>query len=198
MGFNPFNKSIDELESSDLGVLREVNEGWYIEYKSQGLSIKDYAKHLSAFANQHGGWFFIGIKEDEEKVTAGEFCGIPTNMVSSEIIKLREAVSAHCSPVIHFKYKCVNGIDNSIGLEADRSILIINVPKGFETPYIHSSGKIYRRVADQSTPEKDRYELNGLYERAQKYGDTFEKNLKSLPFLFNTVQPRAFIYLHYD
>jgi len=35
--YNPFNKPISKLEAKDLGVLKDIPEGWYIEYKGSLL-----------------------------------------------------------------------------------------------------------------------------------------------------------------
>jgi hypothetical protein len=33
--YNPFGKPISEVKLDDLGVLRSVQEGWYVEYKRE-------------------------------------------------------------------------------------------------------------------------------------------------------------------
>jgi predicted HTH transcriptional regulator len=54
--FNPFVKKLEQLESSDLAILKEVAEGWYVEYKSILLDTRKIAKSIAAFANHYGGW----------------------------------------------------------------------------------------------------------------------------------------------
>jgi hypothetical protein len=53
--FNPFNKEISKLEASDLVILREVYEGWFVDYKQDIIPAKDLAKQIAAFANSNGG-----------------------------------------------------------------------------------------------------------------------------------------------
>ena len=44
MRFTPFDKEQQELSAENLESLREVEEGWYVEYKSQLPSTRDLAK----------------------------------------------------------------------------------------------------------------------------------------------------------
>ena len=53
--YNPFSKEIDQLDSGDLEKLRQVHEGWYVEYKAELPKAKAIAKAISAFANTYGG-----------------------------------------------------------------------------------------------------------------------------------------------
>lgn len=61
--YRPFDKRIEDLSPEDLGVLEKVNEGWYVEYKSELVPATALAKAVSAFANTYGGWLFLGVKE---------------------------------------------------------------------------------------------------------------------------------------
>ena len=51
----PFDKEVADLFAEDLEGLRQVHEGWYVEYKEEAISPRNIAKSLSAFANQYGG-----------------------------------------------------------------------------------------------------------------------------------------------
>ncbi len=65
--YNPFGKELDKIDGKNMAILRDVAEGWFVDYKGQTITIKDYAKHMSAFANQYGGWLFVGIDTNDEK-----------------------------------------------------------------------------------------------------------------------------------
>ena len=94
--YNPFTKPLGEFSPDELGLLRDVAEGWFVDYKSGPISAKDFGKHLSAFANQAGGWLFVGVSEGTQKsLRAGSFPGIPTSDVSKTLVSIREGVSAH-------------------------------------------------------------------------------------------------------
>ena len=71
-------KAIRDLQPPDLTILRNVHEGWYVEYKSQVVKASALAKSLSAFANTYGGWLFIGVQEQSgDNAVADEFPSIP-------------------------------------------------------------------------------------------------------------------------
>lgn len=80
VGFNPFNTELEDLEGHHLSTLKNVAEGWFMEYKREMILQKDIAKQLSGFANQYGGWLIFGIDENENRM-AGSFRGIPIEAV---------------------------------------------------------------------------------------------------------------------
>ncbi|HEX5413162.1 MAG TPA: hypothetical protein VFZ27_15020, partial [Terriglobia bacterium] len=61
----------------------------------------------------------------------------------------------------------------------------IGIPEGTYPPYIHSSGRIYRRVSDESDPkpETDRHVLDLLWERGAKTRQRLEDFLSERPQL---------------
>jgi hypothetical protein len=198
--FNPFRKAIDEVQVQDLAILKNVAEGWYVDYKREGIKTNDLAKHLSAFSNQYGGFLIIGIREDEDgSRKAGSFIGIPQEELASLSLQIREAAVSHISPPVLYEERVVIGPCEEIGLAANKAILIIGIPQGNNPPYIHSSGRIYRRLADQSKPkeETDRYILDDLWRRGKEERDSLSEFLKKTPEL-PVVQENstwAFVYL---
>ncbi|MDH5325315.1 MAG: ATP-binding protein [Gammaproteobacteria bacterium] len=194
--FNPFGTDFDSLVASQLEVLREVKEGWYMDYKSDLIAIKKIAKSISSFANQYGGWLVFGVRESDEKC-AGEFVGIEKTKVNELSERIREAVRAHVNPAPFYLEKVFAGPVKELGLINGRSILLLYIPEGVNPPYIHSSGVIYRRIADQSDPkpEADRGVLDGLWNKAQTSKNLLKKFLRSYSKPVDTNSPVAFIYL---
>ena len=175
--YSPFEKKIDNLVAADLEGLKFCQEGWYIEYKSEVPSSESIAKTLSAFANTYGGWAFYGIKEkSKDESVAGEFLGIPTKDADAALQKIRQAAAMHINPTVYFSVKSIAGPCEAIGLAADRAVICINVPSSINTPHIHKSGRIYRRVGDGSEPfpENDRHSLDRLWDRSNKVVDAFK------------------------
>ena len=175
--YSPFEKGFEEIEADDLEVLKEVNEGWYIEYKQAVPKSPAIAKAISAFANSYGGWIFYGIKEQsKENSVAGDFCGIETSDLDPALQRIRQAV-ANMSPACHFETKVLHGPCEKIGLQNGRSILCVVVPQSIEAPHVHSGGYIYRRVSDGSEPlpETDRYIIEKLFDRSKKTILSFKK-----------------------
>ena len=175
--YTPFEKGFQELEAEDLEKLKEVNEGWYIEYKQSVPKSPAIAKSISAFANTYGGWIFYGIKEDsKENSVAGEFLGIDDSDLDPSLQRIRQAV-ANMSPACHFETKVLRGPCERIGLHEGKSILCVVVPQSIEAPHVHGGGYIYRRVADGSEPlpETDRYIIEKLFDRSKKTISSFKR-----------------------
>lgn len=184
--YYPFKNKLDNLNYTDLKGLEQVAEGWYIDYKRQGLKIIDYAKHISGFANQYGGWLIIGIDESSNgKRTAEKFSGVSLDEVEKISTELREAVSAHINPEVLYEEKVFYGPSSEIGLDEDKAIVIVGIPMSHNTPHIHSSGRVYRRLADQSKPkeENDRYILDELWKRGEAKKRSVFEFLNKLPEL---------------
>lgn len=177
--YYPFDKNLESIDGDDLLRLKNISESWFIDYKSKSLKIADYAKHISAFANQYGGWLVFGIEEGDDKNRYAEnFCGVCSNEVDKIFQDIRNSVTVHMQPAALYEEKVIHGPVDSIGLELNRSILIIGIPQSSNTPHIHSSGRIYRRTGDQSFPkaETDRHLLDELWKRSS------EKHLKEEAF----------------
>ena len=176
--YTPFNKSLEDLETADLATLKDVSEGWYVEYKQKLTDGKSIAKSLSALANTYGGWLFYGVKEESKhNSVADEFPGIPTIQIDAAQQTIRSAAAKHMNPSCHFEIKILNGPCTAINLDADHAIICVTVPQSIEAPHIHESGRIYRRVADASdpVPETDRYMVDKLFQRSQKKIDYYKR-----------------------
>jgi Schlafen, AlbA_2 len=200
-GYTPFQKDFKELKTGDLKVLKEVPEGWYVEYKRIFPGIKSAAKSLSAFANSYGGWLFYGIEEDATgKKVAGSFPGIPTTGIPLMEQQLQQAASTQVNPAPYYEVCILNGPDNELGLPKEHSVAVIRIPQGMNAPYLHGSGRIYRRVADASDPthETDRHLLDLLWRRGHDTRKRFSKFVRTEPEISeaekNTTYIKLFIF----
>lgn len=183
--FNPFNKNFRDVTREDLEKLREVQEGWYVEYKGEKPK-KGLAKSIAAFANSYGGILFLGISEgkDDRKNFAEEFNG-----VTDSPDDIRNSVSDSIQPFPYLE-------TFSIPVSDDKNILMIVVPEGIDTPYVHNDGCVYRRQESGSDliKENDRHTLDMLYKKAEKQRDaiklfkspevTFSKGESETPYLY--------------
>lgn len=175
--FNPFGKATKQIQTSDLGCLKQVTEGWYVEYKREVVNAKAIAKSISAFANTYGGWLFYGIDEEsKENSVAGSFPGVENGALDQELQKIRQAVANSMNPACHYECITLAGPCPELELPEGRSIIVIEVPESKKAPHIHSSGVIYRRVSDGSEPlpEKDRYSIESLFEKSKKIATSYE------------------------
>ncbi len=180
--FNPFGVPLSELAVDDLGKLREVAEGWYVEYKRELPNAKGIAKSITSFANQYGGWLIVGVDENEER-EAGSFPGIPSSEIQEAEQKIQRAAASHSSPSPHFEVKSLSGPCPVIQLLEGRSVIVVHVDEGEEAPYVHSTGKVYRRVGEASEPraETDRAQLDSLWERSKQVQRRLEEFLLARP-----------------
>lgn len=198
--YTPFDKDINELLCEDLDVLKQVPEGWYIEYKRDIPDVSAIAKSISAFANTYGGWLFFGIDEEsKDNPVAGTFPGVDD--LDLALQRLRNAVAEQMNPSVYFETKVLKGPCSMIGLEENKSIVCVNIPQSFQTPHIHKKGLIYRRVADGSEPrsEADRFVLDQLSRRGDKLREIFKdwydqdpefsKEEKNRPYLRLMITP---------
>ncbi len=195
--YSPFSAPLENLAGPELKKLEDVAEGWFIEYKRAVIDIKEIARHLAAFANQRGGWLFFGITEKQDgSREAGGFPGITNSDVPSLLLKIREATSAHVSPPVYYEEKVISGPIGEINLDTDKSIIIIGIPQGHDSPYIHSSGRIFVRVADESKPTSDRHELNLLWERSEKAQYKLNQFLSTVPDLSRQEEKSVHAYVY--
>lgn len=174
--YTPFEKDIDKLDGADLAVLREVSEGWYVEYKREPVAASAIAKSVAAFANTYGGWLFIGIEEaSKSNPVAGAFVGFPASELEAVVQRVRQSVAHHLQPTPMFRTRAIEGPVPAIGLADGRAIVAVEVPYGMNAPYVHSDGRVYRRVADSSEPEteRDRYAIDRLRKRSDPTRDFY-------------------------
>ena len=146
--YTPFETDLSNISQDDLATLKNVHEGWYVEYKSELIKPRDLAKSLASFANQLGGWIFFGVSEDRKSQVAKSFPGIPDSDVSSALESIRNASKDLINPDVFYISRVFRGPIESLGLTSGRSIIVVQIPQGADCPYVHNDGRIYRRIAD--------------------------------------------------
>jgi hypothetical protein len=199
----PFAGGLAGGEGSKLAGLKEVSQGWYVQYSETLPSVPQLARHLSSFANRSGGWVFVGVKGQQKgEMTADSFPGVPATTVEQALAALHRAASAHVTPELCFETRIIEGPISEIDLSADRAIIIVGVPEGPLPPYVHS-GRVYTRAADHRgpVPELDRWQLDLLHNRARETQRRMAEfiSLRPDPAERQTDGPvRSFIYLLSD
>ena len=182
--YSPFDKAIRDLQPPDLTILRNVHEGWYVEYKRQVVNAGALAKSLSAFANTYGGWLFLGVQEQSGgNAVAAEFPGIPEEDVDGTLQSLRHSAADHLNPTPFFETTVLRGPCTESGLTEGRAIIAVEIPESHTAPHVHKDGRIYRRVADGSEPkpETDRFVLDQLWRRAEPLREMTRKWIERDP-----------------
>ncbi len=174
--YNPFNKNISEIEYDDLKKLIEnnISEGWFVEYKGSFPNNKKIAKSIASFANSEGGWYIIGIEENENESKPSEIIGFDLETNRKPADKITNIVKDNIDPIPYFESKVVEIPEN-------KHVLVVQVFEGHDLPYI-TDGRIYIRVGETSKPEtiKDRYQFEKLLDKNQD----FKKKVNS--FMDNT------------
>ena len=200
--YSPFRNPYAELVVSDLAVLREIPEGWFIEYKRSVRSAKPLAKSVAAFANTYGGWLFLGVEESSTDGTpnAGGFPGLDDEEVRRTLQWLRQSLHSYVQPVPYFHSEVLRGPSDEIGLLEGRAIISVHVPESVATPHLHNDGRIYTRVADSSEPSfvRDRYLLDELTKRGDEIREATRDWVHADPELTTTEAESPYVRLMFS
>ncbi|WP_187313226.1 AlbA family DNA-binding domain-containing protein [Lysobacter capsici] len=146
-----YQRAASDIGTADLTGLKELQEGWFIEFKEKVTDPSKLARSISSFANSHGGLLVIGVKEEQKTRRMADFAPMTKEAAEACIIRAREAVTSHVTPPAYYDAHAVEV--ESLGADDEaRWIVFISVPKGKTGPYLHSSGCIYVRVGDASAP----------------------------------------------
>ena len=169
MRFTPFDKKLGDLLASDLEGLTDVSEGWYVEYKSELPGPRNLAKTLASFANQYGGWLFLGVDQSPGLLTARAFPGFANERIPQVLESVRNAAKDIVRPQVDYQIRALEGPIDKMGLPSNRSVVVVYVAEGSNTPYIHNDGKIYIRIGDSSSPipATDKATFDLLYKRGE-------------------------------
>ena len=167
--YNPFKKTFDKVDKNDLDVLKNISEGWFVEYKSIKQNGQKIARSISSFANSHGGLYFIGIEEDKITNYAKKIVGVKD---SPDIV--RDSLKGNLSHMPFFE-------TFAIPLANGNHIIMVVVPEGENPPYINSDGKIYRRqgAGSDPIPETNRLIMDDLYNKAKNHDKKIEEFRRS-------------------
>ena len=197
MLYRPFADNLSEVSPEDLGRLRDVHEGWYVEYKQQLIGNRELAKSLSSFANQYGGWLFLGVKEDGKDHVADSFPGIPDSQVNLALDSIRNAAKDLIQPPPFYNVRVFPGPIEAIGLREGFSIIVVHVPEGPDCPYVHKDGRIYMRVGDSSQPKyvTDRATFDLLTRRGQEARSRLEERVMWSPVTSQGEENQPFIHM---
>ena len=196
MLYRPFDKALNDVAPDDLAQLRNVHEGWYVEYKQEVIRERDLAKSLSSFANQYGGWLFLGVKEDRTTHAADSFPGIPDAELAVAEQSLRNASKDLLHPPVFYNLRNFSGPIESIGLKRGHSIITVHIPEGPDSPYIHNDGRVYRRVGDASQPTHitDRSTFDLLAQRGERARSRLADRILWIPIVSQAEERQPFVH----
>lgn len=122
-------------------------EDLHTEFKEFFPDNEDIAKSIVCFANTDGGKIIVGVNDD------GKIVGV--EKIDELVRKIDDVAFNRCEPPITI-------IQETISVE-NRTLLIINVPKGDQRPYRTASGFYYIRSSNRCR-QASRQELLRLFQ----------------------------------
>lgn len=166
---------LEDISVEHVHEIKMLEEGWFVEFKSSFTDTAKIAKSISSFANAYGGVLIVGIQETAKGRKFDHFTPLSKDEAEETILRFRHAVESHLNPCPFFESKLIS-IQNFDAAESDdKWIVFVKIPKGEKAPYLHSSGAIYTRKGDSSSPVAlmDQSLLERLWsDRAKKTGET--------------------------
>ncbi|MCL0048134.1 putative DNA binding domain-containing protein [Dehalococcoidia bacterium] len=125
-------------------------ENLHTEFKELIESNEDLAKSIVCFANTDGGQIILGISK------TGEIVGVEN--VDETIRRIDDVAFNRCEPP-------VTAVVETIPVE-DKTVVVVNVPKGEQRPYRTQSGFYYIRSANRCR-QASRQELLRLFQATE-------------------------------
>jgi len=149
----------------ELEQLVDLGEGINVEFKRGVPQPERIAKEMVALTNTHGGRIVLGVDDD------GTILGI--DHASEEEFLLRQAVEAHCRPVVEYRTE-------RIVVEPRCDVLVVTVPESTTKPHrvvadevAEEEGTAYVRVEAKSIEASPETEQE-LRDQQDRSGVTFE------------------------
>ena len=147
----------------ELEQLVDLGEGINVEFKRRVPQPERIAKEIVALTNTHGGRIVLGVDDD------GKILGI--DHASEEEFLLRQAVEAHCRPVVEYQTE-------RIVMEPRCDVLVVTIPESSTKPHGvvldgEEEGTPYIRV-DAKSIEASPETIKELREQKERSGVTFE------------------------
>ncbi len=133
-------------------------EDLHTEFKESFFDNEDIAKSIVCFANTDGGQLVVGVNNN------GEIVGVEN--IDELLRRIDDVAYNRCEPPVTI-------VQETLSIE-NRTVLIINVPKGGQRPYRTASGRHYIRSANRCR-QASREELLRLFQATESiYYDEIE------------------------
>lgn len=190
-----YHKPISEINTNTLRDLFDLEEGWFVEFKSSLPEGAKIAKSISSFANAHGGIIIYGAVEDQKTRKLKEFKGFNIEVAEQHLIKIRQSVESHVMPCPYYQAEKIK-----VSEDGDEYIIWVRVPKGKHVPYLHGSGVIYTRKGDASspTPLTDISVLERLWQEGYRERERFSNRINHLMSCMPSSYPSLDIFIKFE
>jgi len=137
--------SFDEIEKIDdidrIFIKTKKSESHYLEYKEKIVKADSVTKPIVAFANADGGLIIIGIEEDDNH--------LPKEIKPVPLLDNQHTIENYILDTIQPKFTNFR-IKSILGEEKDSGVLLVEVNKGLNTPYMASNHVHYVRREKKS------------------------------------------------
>ena len=137
------------------------------------------------------------MDEIPDSLTAGTCPGIENDKLPEVLETLRNAAKDIVRPQVTYQHRVLKGPVDTVGLSSNRSVVVVRVPEGSNTPYIHNDGRIYIRIGDSSspTPAKDKATFDLLYRRGEDRRSYLKALIERSPELSRGEEDKSYLHL---
>lgn len=169
--------SIPDLDEAGLRRLIAHGETLFVERKAD-LPSKGLGPPIASFSNTLGGWLLLGVGDD------GKIVGFdPGNGDFTD--KMRHKIRSEIDPIPPFAATVVSVEEKQVG--------VVRVFESSDTPHlVIATGAIPVREPGGTRNVRDRSELIDLARRGEDAGHAASNRLRSLPYIQNRLDMRAF------
>lgn len=148
MQYTPFyknNKQVEfnNIEYEDLNILKEITEGFCIEYKSEyvpSVINKKIPQSITSFSNDRGGWLFVGVSNDGQLLDIEK----PKGDIYESIC---QSISSKVFPFPKFVARFIDNPN-----KPNYGIIVCQIFRGTDKPYVYD-GTIYVRAGNINDPQ---------------------------------------------
>ena len=137
------------------------------------------------------------MDEAPASLTAETCPGIENARLPEVLESLRNAAKDIVRPQVAYQHRTLEGPVKSIGLPSNRSVVVIRIPEGSNTPYIHNDGRIYIRIGDSSSPipATDKATFDLLYRRGEDRRSYLKALIERSPEVSREEEDNSYLHL---
>lgn len=167
MQYTPFfkdNKKIEfnNIEYDDMNILKEITEGFCIEYKSEytpSVLNKKIPQSIASFSNDRGGWLFVGVSNDGRLLDIEK----PNGDIYESIC---QSISSKVFPFPKFVARFIEN-----PRKPNYGIIVCQIHRGSDKPYVFD-GTIYVRAGNINDPQPaGRPSIDLMYRESLGFSD---------------------------
>jgi len=148
MFYTPFflnNKQIEfnDIEYDNLNILKNITEGFCVEYKSDytpSVINKKIPQSIASFSNDRGGWLFVGVSNDGQLLDIEK----PNGDIYESIC---QSISRKVFPFPKFVARFIENPN-----KPNYGIIVCQIYRGADKPYVFD-GTIYVRAGNINDPQ---------------------------------------------